>query len=139
MNGDKYFHSLWLSFLEQIWNVLSTIFFDNVNFVSYIHLPKTLSSVRVIIYKCHFGYWRWNILMPYHLLSAVPEKVKWGWSGTQNIWKLYQPAWTSVSYSRNLSFSTLQYHLSPDTPPLHYHHHPQPISNISDFILINLE
>lgn len=74
MNGDKYFHSLWLSFSEQIWNVLSTIFFDNVNFVSYIHLPKTLSSVRVIIYKWHFGYWRWNILMPYHLLSAVPEK-----------------------------------------------------------------
>lgn len=118
MNGDKYFHSLWLSFSEQIWNVLSTIFFDKVNFVRYIHLPKTLSSVRVIIYKCHFGYWRWNILMPYHLLSAVPEKVKWGRSGTQNIWKLYQPAWTSVSYSRNLKLlSTLQYHLSPDPPP----------------------
>lgn len=25
-------------------------FFDNVNFVSYIHLPKTLSFVRIIIY-----------------------------------------------------------------------------------------
>lgn len=60
-------------------------FFDNVNFVRQVHHPKNWNSVRNIIYKCHFGFWRWNILMPYHLLSTVPEKVKWGWSGTQNI------------------------------------------------------
>lgn len=101
-------------------------FFDNVNFVRQVHHPKNWNSVRNIIYKCHFGFWRWNILMPYHLLSTVSEKVKWGWSGTQNILILYQPAWTSVSYSRILQLkryicTTYQYlkiyHLSPAPPP----------------------
>lgn len=101
-------------------------FFDNINFVRQVHHPKNWNSVMNIIYKCHFGFWRWNILMPYYLLSTVPEKVKWGWSGTQNILILYQPAWTSVSYSRILQLkryicTTYQYlkihHLSPAPPP----------------------
>lgn len=115
-------------------------FFDNVNFVRYIHLPKTLSSVRVIIYKWHFGYWRWNILMPYHLLSAVPEKGQvrliWNSKYLEIISTYMDQCWLFQEFEALAHYNIISLQTP---PPLHYHHHPQPISNISDFILINLE
>lgn len=110
-------------------------FFDNVNFVRYIHLPKTLSSVRIIIYVPF-----WLLEMEY--FDAISLAVSSSRKGqVRLIWNSKYLEIISTCLDQCQLFQEFEAlaHYNIISTPLHYHHHPQPISNISDFILINLE